>query len=129
MSQQQASSTKNSAFSFFTVVLALVLTVIATFLYAAIWLVVPTFEELLANVGAELPALTMLFIDIHRAFIILSLLGMLPSGIIFSMRNTYFKHQNLALALVIFNFILSLLIFTLTIYLMYLPVIAVAGVS
>jgi len=100
---------------------AVILTVITTVAYFAIWWVIPDFYEMYSTIGSELTAATLLVVKLHLGYLLLTLFGVVPCAVLAFKRKSYFKYQNLTMVMLVLNFLLSLAVVVLTVYALYLP--------
>ena len=108
--------------------LSTVLIVWCLAIYAYIVLAVPSFEELFAGFGAELPALTTLVFDYSRLTIVLAPISIIPLVSMWRQRASAASNKARNFQRVILAFVVSLVIGSVTVYGLYLPIFEMGAV-
>ena len=96
--------------------------------YVAIGVGARSFAELLAGFGAELPLLTRIGIDYSRYATSLTLIGLLPTIVLFVRRKAFPGNASKYFLWVAGSFVLSLVILGIWIIAMYLPIFQLGSV-
>ncbi len=90
--------------------------------YGSIQVGARSFEELLAGFGAELPALTRIALDFSRYAMGLTLLGLIPTILLFVRRKSFPGNAGRYFLWIAGSFALSLVILGIWVIAMYLPI-------
>ncbi len=90
--------------------------------YVTIGVGARSFAELLAGFGAELPVLTRIGIDYSRYATALTLIGLLPTIVLFVRRKSFPGNASRYFLWVAGSFVLSLVILGIWVIAMYLPI-------
>ncbi|MGI0119861.1 hypothetical protein [Zooshikella sp. RANM57] len=118
----------DNAISRWIVPSSLGLTFVSGIIYFAIYKIVPQFKEVFDGFGTDLPLLTLFIIDTYYFYSILILVGVIPCILLFNNRYTYRAKQKKLFSLVIFNLILSFLIFCSVLIGLYWPIFQLGSV-
>lgn len=103
-------------------IVSALLTSISILIYLGFNFTVPSFAEVFKGFGAELPKFTAFFLSYYSVFICLSLLGVIPTGLLFINRDIEPQRRTILFSTVIISFCISCVMQVLLIYSMYLPI-------
>ena len=108
--------------SLLTLLACAVMALLSAVIYGIMFIATPSFTNLFAGFGADLPALTRLFLAGGPWFLALGILGFAPFVLFALNRRSDRKTRTLFVSLSVGSFLLSLLVFTLWIVATYLPI-------
>ena len=97
-------------------------------IYAYIVLTAPSFQELFAGFGAELPMLTALVLDYSRLAVVPALVSLAPLVLIWRHRTSEAHSKARDLTLVVVAFTVSIVLGSIAVYGLYLPIFKMGAV-
>ena len=118
----------NNHQNWWVIILAIALTVISGLIYAAIYPLVPNFRELLANFGADLPAITKFILNSYMYYGLFFLVGLIPCIALCLNRNFLTGNEKKLFVIIAINFVLAFVVFGFVLVGMYLPIFQMGSV-
>jgi len=98
------------------------ITLISTLVYVGIYLAIPSFQDIFESFGADLPALTNFILSTYYFYALFSLLGWVPSVLLYINKANYKAKEKRLFAFVVINLVLAFMTLMITVIGLYQPI-------